>query len=160
MSKGKAASKALQPIPLPAIPSLNNAKSDESATKVGFRRLLSQNWVALAQPQGAEELIKSFVETDSVVILGRLPVLVDTQLVHEVLGLHDEGITNSEKTYPVQSEIPSIGQMRQTKDVVDPERRSQFQFYLHNIVHMAKNEDMSIKNYSRLRAAEEGVEIN
>ena len=50
--------------------------------------------------------------------------------------------------------------MRQTKDVADPERRSQFQFYLHNVVHMAKNEDMSIKNYSRLRAAEEGVEIN
>ena len=160
MSKGKAASKALQPMLLPAIPSLNNAKSDEWATKVGFQRLLSQNWVALAQPQGEEELLKSFVETDSVVIPGRFPVLVDTQLIHEVLGLHDEGIMDSQKTYPVQSEIPSTGQMRQTKDVADPERRSQFQFYLHNIVHMAKNEDMSIKNYSRLRAAEEGVEIN
>ena len=86
--------------------------------------------------------------------------MVDTQLIHEVLGLHNEGIMDSEKTYPVQSKIPSTGQMRQTKDVADPERRSQFQFYLHNIVHMAKNEDMSIKNYSRLRAAEEGVEIN
>ena len=160
MSKGKAASKALQPILLPTVPSLNDAKSDEWATKVGFRRLLSQNWGVLAQPQGAKELIKSFVETDSVVIPGRLPILVDTQLIHEVLGHHDEGIMDSEKTYPVQSEIPSTGQMRQTKDVADPERRSQFQFYLHNIVHMAKNEDMSIKNYSRLRAAEEGVEIN
>ena len=160
MSKGRATSKALQPILLPTVPSLNNAKSDEWATKVGFRRLLSQNWEVLAQPQGAKELIRSFVETDSVVIAGRLPVLVDTQLVHEVLGLHDEGITDPEKTYPVQSEIPNTGQMRQTKDVADPERRSQFQFYLHNVVHMAKNEDMSIKNYSRLRAAEEGVEIN
>ena len=84
---------------------------------------------------------------------------MDTQLVHEVLGLHD-GVTNPEKTYPVQSEIPSTGQMRQTKDVADPERRSQFQFYLHNVVHMAKNEDMSIKSYSRLRTAKEGVEIN
>ena len=45
--------------------------------------------------------------------------------------------------------------MRQTKNVADPERRSQFQFYLHNVVHMAKNEDMSIKNYNRLRAAKE-----
>ena len=86
--------------------------------------------------------------------------MVDTQLVHKVLGLHNEGITDPEKTYPVQSEIPSTGQMRQTKDVADPERRSQFQFYLHNVVHMAKNKDMSIKNYSRLRAAEEGIEIN
>ena len=43
MSKGKAASKALQPMLLPAVPSLNNAKSDKWATKVGFRRLLSQN---------------------------------------------------------------------------------------------------------------------
>ena len=60
-------------------------------------------------------------------------MLVDTQLVHEVLGLHDEGITDPEKTYPIHSEIPSTGQMRQTKDVVDPERRSQFQFYLHNV---------------------------
>ena len=41
-------------------------------------------------------------------------------------GLHDEGITNPEKTYPVQSKIPSTGQMCQTKDVSDPERRSQF----------------------------------
>ena len=160
MSKGKATSKALQPILLPTVPSLNNAKSDEWATKVGFRRLLCQNWLTLAQPQGAEDLIRNFVETDSVVIPGRLPVLVDTQLVNKVLGLHNEGITDSEKTYPVQSKIPSTGQMRQTKDVADPERRSQFQFYLHNVVHMAKNEDMSIKNYSRLRAAEEGVEIN
>ena len=160
MSKGRATSKALQPILLPIVPSLNNAKSDEWATKVGFKRLLSHNWVVLAQPPGVEELIRSFVETDSVVIAGRLSVLVDTQLVHEVLGLHDEGITDPKKTYPVQSEIPSTGQMRQTKDVADPERRSQFQFYLHNVVHMAKSEDMSIKNYSRLRAAEEGVEIN
>ena len=53
-----------------------------------------------------------------------MPVLVDTQLLHEVLGLHDEGITDQEKTYPVQSEIPSTGQMRQTKDVADPKRRS------------------------------------
>ena len=64
MSKGRAASKALPPILLPTVLSLNNAKSDEWATKVGFKRLLSQNWVVLAQPQGAKELIRSFVETD------------------------------------------------------------------------------------------------
>ena len=112
MSKGRATSKVVQPIPLPTVPSLNNAKSDKWATKVGFRRLLCQNWGVLAQPQGAEELIRNFIETDSVVIAGRLPVLVDTQLVHEVLGLHNERSTDSEKTYPVQSEIPSTCQMR------------------------------------------------
>ena len=48
MSKGKATSKALQPILLPTVPSLSNAKSDEWATKVGFKRLLCQNWVGLA----------------------------------------------------------------------------------------------------------------
>ena len=101
MSKGRATSKALQPIPLPTVPSLNNAKSDEWATKVGFRRLLCQNWGALAQPQGAEELIRNFVETDSVVIARRrLPVLIDTQLIHEVLGLHNEGIADSEEDIP------------------------------------------------------------
>ena len=91
---------------------------------------------------------------------GKVPMIVDKQLVHEVLGLHNEGVTDPDQTYPVQNEIPSTGQMRQTKNVADPERRSQFQFYLHNVVHMAKNEDMSIKNYSRLRAAEEGTEID
>ena len=160
MSKAKVTSKALQPILLPTVPSLNNSKSDEWATKVGFRRLLCQNWLVLAQPQGAEDLIRNFVETGSVVEPGRLPMLVDKQLVHEVLGLHNEGVTDPEQAYPVQNEIPSTGQMRQTKNVADPERRSQFQFYLHNVVHMAKNEDMSIKNYSRLRAAEEGTEID
>lgn len=49
--------------------------------------------------------------------------------------------------------------MHQTKDVPNPERRAQFEFYLHNVTHMAKNEDMSIKNYSRLKATEEGKEM-
>ena len=124
--------------------------------KIALPRL----WVVLAQPQGAEDLIRNFVEIGSVVVPGRLPMLVDKQLVHEVLGLHNEGVTDPKQAYPVQNEIPSTGQMRQTKNVADPERRSQFQFYLHNVVHMAKNKDMSIKNYSRLRAAEEGTEID
>ena len=80
--------------------------------------------------------------------------------MHKVLGLHNEGVTDPDQTYPVQNEIPSTRQMRQTKNVANPERRSQFQFYLQNVVHMAKNEDMSIKNYSRLRATEEGIEID
>ena len=160
MAKAKVNTKALQPILLPTVPSLSNPKSDEWATKVGFRRLLCQNWQELAQPQGAEDLIKNFVETNSVVEQGKVPMLVDKQLVHEVLGLHNEGVTDPDQIYPVQNEIPSTGQMRQTKNVADPERRSQFQFYLHNVVHMAKNEDMSIKNYSRLKAAEEGIEID
>ena len=80
------------------------------------------------------------METGSVVEQGKVPMIVDK--VHEVLGLHNEGVTDPD---PVQNEIPSTGQMCQTKNVVDPERRSQFQFYLHNVVHMAKNEDMSIR---------------
>ena len=160
MAKAKVTSKALLPILLPTVPSLNNSKSDEWAMKVGFKRLLCQNWLVLAQPQGAEDLIRNFVETGSVVEPGRVPMLVDKQLVHEVLGLHNEGVTDPDQTYPVQNEIPSTGQMRQTKNVADPERRSQFQFYLHNVVHMANKEDISIKNYSRLRDAEEGTEID
>lgn len=52
------------------------------------------------------------------------------------------------------------GQMHQTKDVANPERRARLQFYMHNVALMAKNEDMSAKNYNRLKAAEEGEEIN
>ncbi|MCO5548599.1 hypothetical protein L7F22_002059 [Adiantum nelumboides] len=96
MSKGKAASKGLQPIQLPTVPSLSNPKNDEWANKTGFRRLLCQKWEQLAQPQGAEELIKTFLETDTVVVPGRMPVTVDMQLVHENAGdrLHGGAITS------------------------------------------------------------------
>lgn len=50
--------------------------------------------------------------------------------------------------------------MHQTKDVQDPDRRAQMQFFLLNIMHMAKSEDMFAQNYNKLKAVEEGEEIN
>ena len=45
MSKAKVTSKALLPILLPTLPSLNNSKSDEWAMKVGFQKIcFCQNW--------------------------------------------------------------------------------------------------------------------
>ena len=76
------------------------------------------------------------------------------------MGLSDEGITDPKADYSVDLEVPRKGNMHQTKDVANQERREQFQFYLQNIVLMAKNEDMSARNYSRLRAAEEGEVVN
>ena len=50
--------------------------------------------------------------------------------------------------------------MHQVKDSKGGERQSQLQFYLKNVLHMAKVEDMLVKNYARLRVAKEGLEIN
>lgn len=70
----------------------------------------------------------------------------------------------------MELKVPSRGAMNQTKDVVDldrrlqfqfyPDRRLQFQLYLHNIAHMEKNEDMSRQKHKRLRVVEEEEEIN
>lgn len=49
---------------------------------------------------------------------------------------------------------------QQTKDVQNPECWVQFQFYLHNVMHMAKSKDMYIWNYNKLKATEECEEIN
>lgn len=93
MAKGKAAMKELQPIALPVVPSLDVPENKRWAGQVGFKTLLRQDWEALAQSEGAEELIKGFVETDVVVVPGKMPVPLTTQLLNQVLGLHDEGNT-------------------------------------------------------------------
>lgn len=56
--------------------------------------------------------------------------------------------------------MPKKGNMHQVKDVLDPDRRAQFQFYLQIIALMAKIEGMSTKNYSNLVASEKGHSIN
>ena len=93
MSKAKAPAiqKGMYPISLPVIPDLRKQENEDWSRKLGFKALIQQDWERLVEPEGAEELIKHFLETDTVVTPGRLPVPVNTVLVKQVLGLHDEG---------------------------------------------------------------------
>ena len=52
------------------------------------------------------------------------------------------------------------GNMHQVKDVKGGERRGQLQFYWQNVLHMAKEEDMLVKNHARLCGAKQGAKIN
>ena len=84
----------------------------------------------MATPKGAEELLNNFVETDTLVLPRKKPVEVTTQLIKAALGLSDEGIIETHKSYVVAKEIPKKRSMHKVKDALDPERRAQFQFYL------------------------------
>lgn len=156
MSRGK----GLQPIPLPVLLDLAKPANSVWAQTLGFEKMLKQDWQALASQEEADDVIKQFVETNTVVSEGKVPVEVTPKLVNEVLGLHDKGPTEPSRTFPLEAEIKPRGSMHQTKDVQNEDRRAQVQFYLQNIMHMAKSEDMSTKNYNKLKAAEEGEEIN
>ena len=69
-------------------------------------------------------MLNTFIETDTLVLLGRKPVEVTTQLIKEVLGLSDEGIIEREGKNVVVEEIAKKGNMHQVKDVHDPNRRA------------------------------------
>ena len=74
-----------------------------------------------------------------------------TQLIKAALRLPNKGIIKIHKKYSVAKEIPNKGSLHQVKYVLDVDRREQYQFYLQNMALMAKTEDMSAKNYNRLR---------
>ncbi|KAI5064728.1 hypothetical protein GOP47_0019423 [Adiantum capillus-veneris] len=85
---------------------------------------------------------------------------VDAMLVKKVLGLPNDGDTKPKGTYAVTHEVPKRGSMHQVKDVADAKGRTQMTFYLQNVMFMAKTNDMSAKNYSFLKAIEQGERIN
>ena len=80
----------------------------------------------LATPKGSEELLNNFVETNTLVFLGKKPIGVTTQLIKAALGMRYEGVTKKERNYSVVEEITKKGLMHQVKDVPDANRRTQF----------------------------------
>ncbi|KAI5070932.1 hypothetical protein GOP47_0013183 [Adiantum capillus-veneris] len=105
-------------------------------------------------------MIKAFCETDTVVIKGREAMFVDTELIKKAFALPDEGSTKPSKVSPSTEEIPRKGSKHQIKDVPDLHQRTQMAFYLQNVMFIAKTEDMSAKNYSRLKTVKQGEKIN
>lgn len=135
-------------------------ENKEWVESLGLNTIVAKDWERLSRPQEAHSIIREFVDTDAVVISGRQPMTLTMDLVKVAMGLADEGDTAVDKTYTITDEVPRKGAMHQLKDGTNPHRHAQLQFYLQNIVLMAKNEDMSAKNYSRLRAVKEGATIN
>ena len=78
----------------------------------------------LSYLRGAEELLKIFVETNTLVLLGKIPMEVTTELIIVSMILIDEGITQIEKSYAVAKEILKKGSMHQVNNVLPPDRRA------------------------------------
>ncbi|KAI5060652.1 hypothetical protein GOP47_0025072 [Adiantum capillus-veneris] len=142
------------------LPTLSDASIRTWAEKLGCQTLLALPWEELAAPSQAEQLVQQFLDTNTIVVPGKQPVEVNAQLVHQVLHLPVEGAFETKQKFNPNEEVPKTGTMHQTKDVQDPARRMYLQFLLQNLLFMAKPEDMSMKNYSLIRAAEEGEKIN
>lgn len=68
-------------------------------------------------------------------------------------------ILETSKTYMVVEEVPRKDAMHQIKDIVDSHCKIQLIFYLQNLPFIAKEEDMSCKNYSSFWVIREGGKI-
>lgn len=120
------------PLAIPVLLDLGKQENRQWAEKLGFVTLIHQDWETLVALETAEEMVRNFVDTNTLVAPRKLPVEVTTKLVQQVLGLHDEGLTESPQNFHIEAEIRQRG----------------------------KSEDMSAKNYNKLKAAEEGEEKN
>ena len=63
--------KPLIPTKVFPVPNVTQARTAKWAEKVGFQKMLSKDWEALADPKEAYNLIQQFVETDTVVMPGK-----------------------------------------------------------------------------------------
>ena len=115
--------------------------------------------IGVAAPEEVEAMLNTFVDINTLVLLGKKRVEETPPLIKKALGLTNKRITKPNKGYVEAKDIPKKGSMHQVKDVPYPERRAQFPFYLQDMALMAKTEDMSTKNYNRLREAKKGEKI-
>ena len=130
IDKPKLTSRCGQPVKPCYLVDLTKSRNLKWASKLGFERIIAQNWNTLAALNRAEALLNTFVETDTLVLPGKKPMHVTTKLVTEALNLPNEGIIELEINYVVEGEIPKKGSMHQVKDVPDLDRTEQFQFYM------------------------------
>ena len=72
---------------------------------MGFVNLVAQDWDTLATPEGAEALVNTFVETDTLVLPRKKPIEVTIKIIKEAVGLPDKRITKLEKNYGFAEEI-------------------------------------------------------
>ena len=86
---------------------------------------LAKDGDTLAASEGVEALLNTFVEIDTLVILsGKKPMEVTTQLIKETLSLQDEVIKEPKKKYTAAEEIAKQASMHQVKDVPNPNIRA------------------------------------
>ena len=97
--KQKQTSKCVQPVKPSYMVDLTKSMSLKWATKLGFQTLVAQDWDTLVVREGAETLLNTFVERDTLVPLGKKRVIVTTWVIKEALGLLDERITEADKNY-------------------------------------------------------------
>ena len=59
--------------------------------------------------------------------------------------------------YAIEEEILAKGSMHQIKNVKSVECRNQFNFYLKNVLHMVKTDNMFVQNYSKLNRGKKSI---
>ena len=78
-------------------PDFKRPQNEKWGRKLGFKHVIQQDWDTLVAQEGAEELLKTLVETPIQLLLGINTVSVDPKLVNMALGMLNKGDTKSYK---------------------------------------------------------------